>query len=315
MEARLESTDRMSRRLKLQDFRVLEAVVRCGSMAKAATQLNVTQPAVSKAIGELERTLGVRLLERNPHGVEPTVYGRALLKRSVAIFDEIRQGVKEIEFLADPTAGEVRIGCQEPIAAALVPTIVERLGRQYPGITCHVVQTTTTDTNFRELRERSVDLMLTRIPASFVDEDLHAEVLFQEQIYVVAGKKNKWARRRNIELTELISETWLLTPPNTVPFLLVEEAFRARGLKVPVARAVSLSVHLHASLLATGRYLAVLPGSFLRYSPMRSAFKALPVDFPAKPRPIAIVTLQHRTPNPVAKIVIDCARDVAKPLA
>jgi hypothetical protein len=61
--------------------------------------------------------------------------------------------------------------------------------------------------------------------------------------------------------------------------------------------------------------LAVLPGSFLHYSAMRSSFKALPVDFPAKPRPVAIVTLQHRTPNPVAGIVVDCARDVAKPLA
>jgi len=133
--------------------------------------------------------------------------------------------------------------------------------------------------------------------------------------YVAAGKQNKWARRRSIELAELVSESWLLTPPNTVPFLLAEEAFRAKGLKVPVARAVSLSVHLHASLLASGRYLAVLPGSFLHYSAMRSSFKALPVDFPAKPRPVAIVTLQHRTPNPVAGIVVDCARDVAKPLA
>jgi DNA-binding transcriptional LysR family regulator len=93
-------------------------------MAKAASMLNVTQPAASKAIGELERTLGVRLLDRNPQGVEATVYGRALLKRWIAIFDEIKQGVKEIQVLADPTAGEIRIGCGEAFGAGLLAAIL-----------------------------------------------------------------------------------------------------------------------------------------------------------------------------------------------
>src|SRR5258708_10932728 len=115
----MDPSERVAQRLKLRGLQVLDAVVRSGSMAKAASLLNVTQPAVSKAIGELERMLGVRLLDRNPQGVEPTLYGRVLLKRGVAIFDEIQQGMKEIEFLADPTAGEVRIGCGEAFAAAV----------------------------------------------------------------------------------------------------------------------------------------------------------------------------------------------------
>src|SRR5262249_54495939 len=105
----MQLVDRVSQRLKLRDLRLLDAVVRWKSMAKAATQLNVTQPAVSKAIAEMEHTLGVRLLDRSRQGIEPTPYGRALLKRGAAIFDELRQGVREIEFLSDPAAGEVRI--------------------------------------------------------------------------------------------------------------------------------------------------------------------------------------------------------------
>jgi DNA-binding transcriptional LysR family regulator len=311
----MEPIDRVSRQLKLRDLRVLAAVARWGSMAKAASELNVTQPAVSKAIGELERMLGVRLLDRNPQGVEPTVYGRVLLKRGVAIFDEIQQGMKEIEFLADPTAGEVRIGCGEAFAAGLLPAIIERLGRQYPRIVCRMVVPRGPDENFHDLLERRSDLMLMRIAEPFVEEDMHADVLFQEHLYVVGGKRSKWARRRSIELAELVNEHWILAPPNSIPFLLAEEAFRAKGLAVPAARAVSFSIHLSNSLLSTGRYLAVLPGSFLRYGAMRSSVKALPVDFPARPRPVAIVTLKHRTPNPVAQIVIDCARDVVRPLA
>src|SRR5262245_10448773 len=98
----MELIDRVAHRLKLRDLRLLDAVVRSRSMAKAATQLNISQPAVSKAISELENLLGVRLLDRNRQGIVPTAYGRALLDCGVAIFDDLSQGVKKIEFLADP---------------------------------------------------------------------------------------------------------------------------------------------------------------------------------------------------------------------
>ena len=113
--------ERIGRRIKLRDLHILLAVVRCRSMAKAATELTISQPAVSKAIADMEYTLGLRLLDRSWNGIEPTMYGRALIKRGVAIFDELRQGVKELEFLADPTAGELR-GPENPWAGPLAPS-------------------------------------------------------------------------------------------------------------------------------------------------------------------------------------------------
>src|SRR4051795_10596662 len=98
--------NRIGRRLRLRDLHVFFAVVEAGSMAKAAAQLRIKQPSVSKAIGELEAAIGVRLLDRGPHGVEPTIYGDALLKSGVAAFDDLRQGIRNIEFLSDPTKGE-----------------------------------------------------------------------------------------------------------------------------------------------------------------------------------------------------------------
>src|SRR6266545_3666703 len=130
----MDLDDRTLRRLKLSDLRLFHAVVQLGGMAKAAAHLNISQSGVSKAIASLEHTLGVRLLERHPQGVEPTVYGQVLLKGGIAVFDELKQSVKQIEFLADPTAGELRIGCTEPLAAAFVPTVIDGLLRQYPRI-------------------------------------------------------------------------------------------------------------------------------------------------------------------------------------
>jgi DNA-binding transcriptional LysR family regulator len=152
-------------------------------MSKAAAHLNLSQSAVSKAFGELEHTLVVRLLDRTPQGIKPTIYGTALLSRATAIFDEVRQGVKDIEFLADPTVGEVRVGCNEPIAAGLLAAIIERLGRQYPRVVCHMMQTPTVATlEYRELRDRHVDLILARIKEPFADEELHADILFHDRL-------------------------------------------------------------------------------------------------------------------------------------
>ena len=132
--ANVHWADRIGRRLKLRDLHILFAVVQWGSMAKAAHHLAIPQPVVSASIGGLEQTLGVRLLDRSRRGVEPTVYGRALLNFGLAAFDALRQGVKEIEFLADPTVGELRIGCPEWIAAGLLPAVIYRLLQQHPRL-------------------------------------------------------------------------------------------------------------------------------------------------------------------------------------
>src|SRR5690349_7578419 len=116
----MELSERIGRRIKLQDLHVLMAVVQAGSMGKAAQRLRTSQPAVSRSIAGLEHAVGVRLLERAPQGVAPTEYGRALLDGAGAAFDELLQAVKRIEFLADPARGEVRVGSTVFTAASFV---------------------------------------------------------------------------------------------------------------------------------------------------------------------------------------------------
>ena len=309
----MKRDSRVRRRLKLRDLDTLVAVAQHGSMAKAAAHLSVSQPAISKAIAEMEHVLGVRLLDRTAHGVEPNLYGRALMKWATVVFDNVKQGVAEIEFLADPTTGELRLGATEPMIAGLLPPIIERLHRQYPRISITVNQVTATE-QYRELRARSVDLILGRI-AQPVDEDIEAEVLFHERTFVVAGLDNRWSGRRKISLGELLNEQWVLPPPDTVVGSLIAKAFRASGFDVPRSNVVTVSIQLFGALLASGCYLAICPASMLRFSGKRLGLKALPVELPAPPWPVAITTLKNRTISPVAEIFIECTREVAKPLA
>src|SRR4029079_15111241 len=148
----MQVSDRIGRRMKLHDLHVLMAVVQVGSMNKAAALLNTGQSAISRSIAELEHTVGVRLVDRTPRGVEPTKYGRALLDGGAAVFDDLRQAVKNIEFLADPTAGEVRSVCTPLLATSFVSAVIDRLYRRYPRMV--FLMTGYVETLHRELSGR-----------------------------------------------------------------------------------------------------------------------------------------------------------------
>jgi DNA-binding transcriptional LysR family regulator len=310
----MQLSDRIGSRMKLQDLHVLMTVVQAGSMGKAAQRLNTTQPNISRSIAELEHRLGVRLLDRHRQGIEPTEYGRALLDCGVAVFDDLRQGVKNIESLADPTAGEVRIGSTAFLAASFVSALVDRLTRRYPRIVFHLV-TGYMETLQRELSARNVDLLILRSSGSLADERLNFEFLFDDSYVVVVGAQNQWVRRRRIEMTDLVDELWVLPPPESVIGSIVREAFRASGRDYPRVTVVTDSPHMRISLLATGRFVTIFPASALRFLTRRSELKILPVELPMARRPNGIVTLKNRALSPVAKLFIDCAREVAKPLA
>jgi DNA-binding transcriptional LysR family regulator len=310
----MDWADRIGRRVKLRDLHVLLAVSQWGSMAKAARHLSTSQPVVSKTIAELEHALGVRLLDRSPQGIVPTMYGRSLMNRGLAIFDELREGIKELEFLADPAAGELRIGCPETMHAGLLPAIMERLAARHPRVILHAVQAYTVTEEFRELRERTVDLMLGRVSRP-LDDDLEAEVLYEDRLFVVAAAGSTWARRRKVTLADLAGEPWVNAPSDSIVGSYLAEIFAADGLTPPKPSVVSFSMYLRNVLLASGRHVAVLPGSVLRFSAERFGLRALPIRLPATRASVSIITLKGRTLSPVARVFAECAREVARPVA
>ena len=304
---------RLGRRLKLRDLHILSVVVERGSMAKAATQLRMAQPSVSEAIINLEAALSVRLLDRSQRGVLPTVYALALLRRSHIVFDELREGLREIEFLADPMRGEVRLGCPETLAG-VVSAIIDRMSRRYPQVSTHVVPTEPLMLQLGGLRDRSADLLVGRLAKALMDDDIETERLFDDGLFVVAGIHHPLSRRRKINLSELMREQWILSPQNNLLMPLVAEAFRAKGLATPKASVSTISVHVRSQLLATGRFLAIMPGSALQQSAERRQIKQLPIDLGVQMPPVGILTLKNRTISPAAALFIEHARAHAQAL-
>ena len=304
---------RLGRQFKLRDLHVLFAVAQFGSMAKAAAHFSVTQPAVSQAIADLERVVGVPLLDRGPHGVVPTVYGDKLLKRGAEAFDALKLGMRDIEFLLDPGAGEVAVGADMSyIAGGFMSVLIQQVTKQHPHLTVDVVETTTTASPvFRELRDRKVDLMLGRLTTPVVADDLKVERLFDESIVVVASSRSPWAGRRKVDLAELKDAPWILAPSPNMARALVEDAFRARGLEPPRPRVTTYSMQLRMQLLATGQYLTVLTDSTVRYSGERWSLKMLPVNLGPR-QPVVTVILRNRTLTPAVQLFIEQVRGLTK---
>ena len=282
----------IERRLKLRDLRVLICVVQTGSMSEAARRLGTSQPAVSRSVSELERLVGACLLDRDPHGIKPTPHGRALLDRGVAVFDELRQGVQAIQYLTDPTAGEIRIGASIIVSVSLVSAAIDQLSKRHARLSFQVMASDTA-TTLRDLEERRVDLVIAHVIEDISKERFNVEVLYNEPHVVAVGTGSPLTRRRCTKLADLMKERWLLPPPGSPFASVVAEAFRASNLGLPPTVATS-TFPVRNALLATGRFLTMIPRVALVFPTARPALRSLPIELPSTVRPLAIITLKNR---------------------
>ena len=300
--------DQIGKRIRLRDLQTFMAVVQAGSMGKAARRLNTSQPNISKSLGDLERTLGVQLLERHRQGVAPTECGRALLDGGAVVFDDLERMLKNIEFLADPTAGEVRVGCNPFLAASFVSKIIVAMSRRHPRMSFRLV-TAYGDDLQRQLIDRKVDLLITR-KTGVTDERLAYEFLFNDSYSVVVGADSNWACRRTIGLDELVNERWVLPPADSLLASVVMKAFRANRLEYPRPAVIAEPAEVRMSLLAAGPFISIFPDSVLRFH-RKPELKALAIRQSLGYVPIGVVTLKNRTISATALSFVQATRQAA----
>jgi|SRR5215469_1575570 len=304
-------TDRVGRRVKLRDLHIALAVADAGSMTRAAEELAVSYPVVSKTISDLEHTLGVKLFDRSISGVKPTHYGRALLKSGVAVFDEMRKGLQQIDSIKQPDAGDLHIGSSIVTDAGLLPAVMERFAQDFPRAAVHVTPENIAVQQYDNLRERKVEMVLGRLPATMNEPDLLTETLFDEPHVVVAGSESRWAKKRNLRLADLMGEPWALAEAGSLARSLHDDLFRRSGVEAPSATVLTVSLHLYMRLIETGRWLGLVPASVMRFGGKDMKLKVLSVKVSTPPSPVGIITVKDRTLTPLGERFIECTRRVA----
>ncbi len=309
----MEWDDRIGRRLRLKDLHTLQTVAEVGSMAKASEHLALSQPAISKAVSEMERILSVPLLDRSARGVELTEFGRLLVERARVIFDEIREGVSDIEHLSDPTRGTVRIGATEPVTG-IVSQIISRLARKYPRIS-HDVMISDLDTLLGALRERTRDVVVTRWTPPPEADDLAVQELFKSPLAVMAARDHPLLQRKKLRVGDLMEEKWTLAPSGSFLGRVVVDLFHRRKLPLPPTIATSMSVNMRLSLVASGGFLTVLPRLMLRYPSHKAWLRALDVDLSDSSQPIVYITLKRRRSGGALRLFEQATIDICKTMA
>jgi DNA-binding transcriptional LysR family regulator len=280
-------------------------------MRKAAAVLNTNQPSVSRTISGLEDLFGVSLLDRLPHGVALTAYGRAVLQGSMAIFDDLGQTLRMVDHLADPDGGDLRIGCIPPLAPSFVSATIDRFARHRPRVVFDLT-TDLVETLHARLIERSLDLVFAARIGPFVCPEINFEPLFDNECVIAAGLDNPWARRRKIELSDLVDERWTMPPPDRMIGSIFLEVFRANGLDYPHVSVLTSQIDVRISLLLTGRYLSMFNPITLQLPRKSVPLKVLPINFQFRAAPMGIMTLPTRSLTPVAQHFIECAREMAQ---
>jgi DNA-binding transcriptional LysR family regulator len=272
--------------------------------------LGFSQPAISKAIADLEHTLGAVLLDRSSRGVELTDAGRILVERGRIIFDELRQCVRDIKHIMDPTQGEIRVGTTAPLTV-FVAQVISRLAPIYPALSYNALVSDTT-TLLDALRERELDIVITRWMLASEPEDLDAELLFAAPLAVLAESNHPLVGREEQQLSDLMSEAWVLPPSESFLGRVITDLFARRGLSRPKPLVTTVSVHMQLNLVAGGDILAILPARIVTYPANRTWLRALAIDLPDSSGPIAAVTVRGRRLAGPVPLFQQACRDIAQ---
>lgn len=307
--------DRIGRRIRLKDLHTLQTIAEVGSMAKASRLLALSQPAISKAVAEMEHALGAKLLERSVHGVALTEAGQLLIERGRVIFDELREGVRDIQHLLDPTRGEIRIGTTEPITS-FVSEVIGHMSKAYPRITYTAIVSDTA-TLVRDLRERALDIVITRWAPGAAADDLTVEALFKAPLAVLADRRHPLVNRKRLSLAETMNEAWTLSPPDSFLGRAVGDVFRHHALALPPSIVTTLSIHMRLNLLASGRFLTMLPARMVQDRANKAWLRALNIDLPeSSSGQITSITARKRSGSAALRLFQQACRDVelGKPL-
>lgn len=246
--------------LESRRLRHFLAVFELGSIGQASEKLLLTQPALSKSIRQLEDELGVRLFDRTPMGVIPTVFGNALALHAKSIEAQIRDAEAQISSLKGKAQGHVTVGIGPSVAHNIMPAATRTLRRLQPDIALTVIEGLVDDLLPR-LRRGELHLMVGSWPR-IADPMFTTEVLMHDRLEVIARADHPLAGKP-VRRQELLAFPWALPPSTQKWRQSLDALFIERGLEPPTPQVVSNSAGYLQSLIRSSDYISFLPRQLL----------------------------------------------------
>jgi DNA-binding transcriptional LysR family regulator len=296
---------------KPRHLRLLVALDDIRHLGKVAASINVSQPAVSKTLGELERGLGLKLFERTARGVIPNAYGECLVRHARIMLSELAQARDELRGLASGSSGSIRVGVLATAAMELLPRAVASLKTRQPGIFV-LVREGTVETLLPELWLGNLDFIVGRLPEGGSAQGLEEKTLMEEGVSLVTGRHHPLVRRKRLRWSDLERFPWVLPPVNTLLREPLERVFEDQGLALPANRIETLSVHVIRGYLHYTNAIAALASDVSRYYESLGLLAILPLELPKLVRPVGIIWNRQRPITPGTQALIECLENAAR---
>lgn len=250
--------DRALNRLKLRQLRLLVAADKHHNILNAAQSLNISQPAATKMIKDLEADFDVRLFDRTNRGVLPTAHGTALIRHPQLIFAQLGAAAQELEDLTEGSTGRVIIGTLLAGSARLVPAAIGRVLAERPNVAFKIVEGTN-EVLMPRLRTGEIDMVVGRLPTHRHRRGLRQVPLSEEDINLIVGRTHPLAGRTKLHFDDLRPYGWILPPLETTLRRQIDEVFVEAGQYQPPVVVESVNYLTNRALLAQGKLIGVAP--------------------------------------------------------
>jgi DNA-binding transcriptional LysR family regulator len=303
--ARLERW--ITRKFRLRHVELIAELYDCGSILKAARRLSLTQPTVTKALRDVESTLGVKLFERSNRGLEPTAYAEIFARHAKIVLAQLRHAAEELESLRAGYSGKVTVGTLLAASASILPDAIAMLKKQRPAVAISVV-VGTYDILMPSLLVGDLDMVLGRLPEEGRSRALVYEEFYAEPICVVARRGHPLARKRRLSLRELANEPWILPLPETALRRQIERAFVEAGAPLPRNVIESVSILTNRALLRKSDCIGVMPYHVALDDVELGLLAILPVKLKSIETPVGAILRAPGKLPPAAAALLDCLR-------
>lgn len=307
MEDLFEAERYIQRSLKIRHLLLLIELADRKSIGETAASMNVTQPAVSKMLAEIEEGIGLALFERSGRVLTPTTYGQCLIRHAREILASVHFAGEELRSLTSGMVGKVAIGMMSVAAPVLMPQMVGLLKQSWPGINLSLREGSMEE-HLADLRLGKLDLVVGRLLKEFSSEDLHEEELLDDPVVLVVAANHPLAHRESIEWHELNGLPWILPPEGAPMRLRLESLLATHNVASPSNVVESISLLANLPLLQAYPVLGLYPQSLARQHEATRLLRILPLSLGQVLTPIGMVWLSHRTPTPPLRTVQESLR-------
>lgn len=297
--------------LKPKHLQMLVALDDLRHLGRVANSLHVSQPAVSLALGELEKGLGFKLFERTPRGVVPNIYGECLIKQARVVLACLAQVRDELHALQSGSSGKITVGALPAMTPGLLPHALAMLKQRTPH-TSVVVQEGSMDALLPELRRGAIDMMVGRLVNRDFSDDLSEEVLYKGNIVLVVGHKHPLAGRKKIAWDDLASYPWVLPPVGSLSREPLENVLQQNGCALPADAIETLSIHVITGYLQLSNAIGLLSQVVARHYIQTGLLAQLPLTLPDPLRSIGMTWSRHKPQSPAVKAFMECLRHTAE---